>query len=485
MTIITGVPTTNRRPQSFHRFVYQQGGRSLTPLPARTLLIGSHFGGTAVSGTVYSPADIGEVESLFGVGTELTLMFRKAFDCFDLFGFGPQLFGVGVTPLVGGVAATYTFTLAGAATESGNLIVRIAGRTLTVPVALGDAAASVATALNVAVNTEKRNLPGTAGVAGAVVTFTLSSKGEWGAQVKVASVSSVAGITCTAVAAVAGTGVNDPAAALIAALGSDYDTIALANNKAADVTLALAHVTTAWGVAEKKWRWVCLASADTIGTATALSSAANDKGVVLAVCENSPSLPSEIATCIAIAISSRSRPNANWDGLEIPIFPPSEADEFTNTEVETALAVGLTPLKPVVNPTTRVAKQNVSAVVKMVTTQTTLSGQPFEVLRDLAVPRAGAFIARQIDAKFAERFGAAANPDGVLLDDDAIPRIKDMISSILYAAQDAKIVIGVDSDLPLLVVEKDASAPGRVNVDVTYTIVLGLHQVAFVHRVTI
>jgi len=43
----------------------------------------------------------------------------------------------------------------------------------------------------------------------------------------------------------------------------------------------------------------------------------------------------------------------------------------------------------------------------------------------------------------------------------------------------------VDADLRLLVVEKDPSAPGRLNVDVTYTVVLGLHQVAFVHRVTI
>ena len=60
-----------------------------------------------------------------------------------------------------------------------------------------------------------------------------------------------------------------------------------------------------------------------------------------------------------------------------------------------------------------------------------------------------------------------------------------MISTILYNCQDAKILTNVDADLAQLVVEKDPSAPGRLNVDVTYTVVLGLHQVAFVHRVTI
>jgi len=53
------------------------------------------------------------------------------------------------------------------------------------------------------------------------------------------------------------------------------------------------------------------------------------------------------------------------------------------------------------------------------------------------------------------------------------------------SCQEVWILTNVDADLTKLVVEKDPSAPGRLNVDVTYTVVLGLHQVAFVHRVTI
>ena len=485
MPIITGVPSSLRKPQSFHRFVYQQGGRSLTPLPQRAVLIGVQKGGTGVASQIYVISDIGEVEGLFGVGQELTLMCMKAFECCDMFGAGPQIFAIPVAENGAATAATITFTVTGPATESGNVVIEIAGRTLSIAVSNADSANTIAAAINAAINAAKRFLPVTSAVVTNVATATVNWKGETGAEVKFSVKSAPAGVTVVAATGVAGVGVNDPTPALAAALGADYDTIALANNKAADIALALTHVTTAWGVSEKKWRWIVFGSHGTIGTATALASAANDKAIVIANGENCRSMPSEIATAMSLAISSRSRPNANWDGLELPLAPPPEADQFTNTEIETALAAGLTPLQAVVNATTRVAKPNVCAIVKAVTTQTTLSGQPFEVLRDLAVSRAGAFIARQIDAKFAERFGAAANPDGVLLDDDAIPRIKDMVSAILYAAQDARIVTGVDADLALLVVEKDLGAPGRVNIDVTYTVVLGLHQVAFVHRVTI
>lgn len=485
MTIETGVPTTKRQPQSFHKFTYLQGGRSLTPLAQRTLLIGVIKSGTAVAGTVYTLSDIVEAETLFGIGSELTLMCRMAFACCDLFGTGPQLFALGVAENAAAVAGTTTYTVTGTATESGNVVLQLAGRLITVPVTLGDVQNTIATAINTAINTEKRNLPGTSGVATNVATFTMAHKGEWGADFKTRVVKAPAGVTVVAAAGVAGTGVNDPTAALAVALGSDYDTIAMANHKSADIALALTHVTTAWGSGEKKWRWVCFGEHGTIGTGTTLAAASNDKGIVIAECEGCPNLPSEMATAMAVAISSRSRPNANWDGLELPLTPPVEADQFTNTEIETALSVGLTPLQAVVDRNTGIAKSSVVSIVKAVTTQTTTGGQPFEVLRDLAVSRAGAFIARQIDAKFAERFSAAANPNGVLMDDDAIPRIKDMVSSILYAAQDAKIVTNVDNDLPLLVVEKDTSAPGRINIDVTYTVVLGLHQVAFVHRVTI
>jgi phage tail sheath gpL-like len=484
MGIQTGVPSNLRRPQVFVKFVYQKGGRGLTPLPQRTVLIGTAKG-TAVASTVYTLSDADTSDTLFLNGTPLALMSREAFAVGAYIGFGPQLYAVPVAELGGSTARTFTFTIGGTATASDNLIVRIAGRTLSVSVNVGDLNTAVATGLNGQINAFPKFLPVTSGVAGGVVTGTATTKGKWGNDIAFSVENVPTGLTCVAANGVSGAGTQDETNALAAVSGVDYDTIALENHDTTSVALALSHVQIAWGISEKKWRWIVYGETGTIGTATSLASAANDKAIVVANCEQSPSLCSEIATAVACAITSKSRPNANWDGQELPLWPPPDSFAFTNTEQETALAAGITPLQPVVNPTTRIAKAGVLAIVKLVTTQTTLAGQPFEILRDLAVPRAGAFIARQLDAKFAERFSAAAFPDGVLLDDDALPRIKDMAAAVLYDAQDDKIITNVDNDLALLVVEKDSAAPGRVNIDITYTVVIGLHQVAFVHRVQV
>lgn len=485
MSIQTGVPTTLRRPQTFHRFIYQQGGGALTPLPQRTALVGTMKGGTAVASVIYQINDVQSTDALFGIGTPMSLMCRKAIEYCGLLGFGPQLYACGVAENAAGAARVQTFTLTGTATAAGNLIVRIAGRTLTVPVSLGDAFGAVATALNTQINANNLILPCTSTVAAGLVTATAVCKGVGGNDIAYSVDSVPAGLTCVTAQTVAGSGVQDETAALAALAGVDYDTIALENHNTTSIALALAHVTVAWGFSEKKWRWLTVAETGTIGTATPLAASANDRAIVVAVCEQSPSLCSELSTNIAVAITAKARVNANWDGQSMPAYPPPDAFVFTTAEQETALLAGLTPLIPIVDPTTRITKLGQLSIVKMQTTQTTLGGQPFEVLRDLAVPRVGAYVARQIDAKFAERFGAAANPDGVLADDDAIPRIKDMVAGILYDCQNAKIIKNVDNDLALLVVEPDPSAPGRFNVDVTYTVVLGLHQVAFVHRVTV
>lgn len=485
MPITTGVPSTLRRPATFHRFIYQSGGRALTPLPQRTVLIGTMKGGSGVASTIYTLADPQQTDALFGIGTSLALMCRKAFEMQALLGVGPFLFACPVAENAAGVARTQTFTLTGTATVSDNLIIRIAGRTIAVPVSVGDTAAVVAGALNVAVNAQTKVLPGTSTVAAAVATFTAAHKGVWGADIAFSVDNIPSGLTCVTAQGVAGSGAMDETLALAAVAGSDYDTIALENHNTTAVALGLAHVTQSWAPTEKKWRWLVYGEPGTIGSATTLASAANDKAMLFPNFEACPNLPGEIATTVACAVTSKTRPNANWDNMQLPLYPPPEAFVFTNTEIETALAAGVLPLTAVISPSTRAIQQNVSAIVKMVTSSTTIDGQPSELLRDLAVSRASAFMARQLDSKYAERFGASANPDGVLLDDDAIARVRDMVAAVNFAAQDGKILKNVETDIGKLVVEIDPNTTGRLNVENAYTVVLGLHQVPFVHRVIV
>lgn len=485
MPIDTGISGTLRKPQTFHKFTYLAGGRSLVSLPQRAVMIGTQKGGTATAGTIYSIEAPETSDALFGVGTELAIMLRKCFETGALLGQGPALFAVGVAEPGGGSARVQTLTVTGPATASGNVVIRIAGRTITTGVTTGDVANTVAAAIQKEISRYNAVLPVTAAVATNVVTCTTNYKGVNGLDVVFEVVSQPAGITVASVQSVAGSGVADYLTALANVLGVDYDGIAFGNHAAADVVAALAHIASAWAPSEKKWRWIGLGESGSIGTATALAAAANDKAIQVFACEGTPSLPSELAAAGIVGLLSRTRPNANYDGMVLPIYPPADSLVFTNTEIETALAAGLTPLTSIVDPFSRVTKQGVAQIVRMVTTMTTQGGLPFEPLRDVAVARTGAFIARQIDVGFQNRFGAAAAPDGVLLTDDTIQQVRDMVANILYAAQAVSILTNVDNDIKLLVVEKDLSAPGRINVDVTYTVVLGLHQVAFVHRVQI
>jgi phage tail sheath gpL-like len=73
MTVNTGIPTSLRRPQTLHAFLYQQGNRSLVPLPLRLLMIGTGKG-TVAPGTIVPINDAGEADGFFGVGTSLALM---------------------------------------------------------------------------------------------------------------------------------------------------------------------------------------------------------------------------------------------------------------------------------------------------------------------------------------------------------------------------------------------------------------------------
>jgi phage tail sheath gpL-like len=83
---------------------------------------------------------------------------------------------------------------------------------------------------------------------------------------------------------------------------------------------------------------VLLGEPGSIGTVTPLATAANDRAIAVIGCRGCKSLPGEMATAAGVALLSPSRPNGNWDGMRVPLFQPDDANEFTNTEVETLLA---------------------------------------------------------------------------------------------------------------------------------------------------
>lgn len=482
-TVNTGISAALRRPQTFHRLIFELGNRLLVPLSTSAVLIGTKSSaGTATAATVYTVSDPEEGDTLFGAGSELALMCRKAFETAAKLGAGPALYAVCLGEPGAGVASAETLTITGPATADGNLIVRIAGRWITVGVANGQSAATIAAALKSAIDAQKKFLPVTAGIGGAVVTCTHVTKGTNGNDTTFTVEKLPAGVGCALAHSVTGTGTVDIQTALDAIAGQDFDAVAIANHQSADITEINAQVDAVWAAAEKRWRYFFLGEFGSIGTATTLASGANREGVLVVNCEGTPSLTGEIATAAMMGSLSRSRPNAIFNSLRLPLYAPPIALVFTGSEVETALNAGITPLSPVKNG--NVISDGELKIERLITTRTTLNSVPFSVTMDLGISRGAIYVARQLDVNYTLRFGADANPDGVLDDAQTQDQIRDMVNNVMGALVDTRVVRDWSTDRAKLVIEADAAAVGRENVDVSYKVVAGLHQAAFVHHVS-
>jgi hypothetical protein len=259
-----------------------------------------------------------------------------------------------------------------------------------------------------------------------------------------------------------------------------------ANHVSADITEIVSDLAVRWGAQSKNWGFYFVGEMGTIGTATALAAAANDKAVVVSSFEGCLNTAGEIATATAMLVFSRERPNASFDGAAVPLYPPPVGTIYTPGEVETAISAGLTAFTAIVDSTGSVTA-NRGKCERLVTTKTTTSSQPDDKLRDIGIPRVSVALAIQLDIATAQRFGAEANPDGVFQTDDTKDQVKDMISSI-WRAEAADNVINpkfVEADIAQTVVEFDTVTLGRTNSALFYHPVGSQHQIAFQHNSTI
>lgn len=314
------------------------------------------------------------------------------------------------------------------------------------------------------------------------MTFTDACKGTNGNDTIYDVVHVPAGLTCVAAVGAAGTGVVDMQPALDAIAGQQFDGIAVCNHQAADITEIMTQVNATWTASAKKPRWFFVGETGSISTATTLAGDANHEGVEIISWQQCRNLPGEIAAAAAVAALSKSRPNANYDGLQIPLYPPPISYSYTDAQIETALAAGVTPLVSVINASSGGVIDGIGAIVRLITSRTTLASQPYGLTRDFGTSRTAWAMAKQYDIAYARLQAQQAGGDGMLMDDDTIDLVRDTIIDVDYAAQDAKWIKNVDDNKDLLIVEEDSTVSGRLDVDSTYTIVVGMHQVAYVHR---
>jgi phage tail sheath gpL-like len=489
MSIVTGVPNSLLRPQTFHTFLASHVAGKLTSVPLAIALIGAKTtaGATATAGTVYDMTGLtaSDGDALFGQSSELALMHRESILCANTFQAGPRVFCVPIAESAG-VANVQTVTQVGTASADGNIIVRVAGRTFNVGVRSGDVQNTISTAIANELKKRAAELPVIVTVATNVVTLTHATKGVNGVDVKVTVDQQVTGCVCTVATSVAGTGATDHQPALDALSPRRYDGIVFANHASADITEILADIAVRWGASSKTWALYFVAEMGSIATATALAAAGNDKALQIASMEACLNTAGEMATAHAMMVFSRERINASYDGVKVPLYPPAAATIYTPAEVETALAAGLTPFTAVFDSTGAIT-QNMAKCERAVTSHTTSSGVPDDKVRDIGIPRTMYSVAVQIDIQAEARFGSAANPDGVRQSSATNAAIKRMWAAMArsYAADEVFDPDQVEADIAATVTEPDSVTAGRTNVALFYHYLGSQHQIVWQHNVTV
>ena len=452
MAIRVSYPTDKRRPGSGAEFDFTSGSQGLVPATRAILCIGIAKGGTVSQLTPTQVFTDKDAEDYFGAGLEVSLMLRKALETGRWLDAVPQVWGMGIDENAAGVAATGTFAITGPATASGDVVFRIAGRTMRTAVASGDTAATVGAAMIVSIGRLAGLLPVTAAGA-ATVTLTARSKGTWGNDVAMEVVSKPAGISIVVTAMASGAGVVSIVSALDAALTRDYFAVAIGNHVTTDITDWAAHATTAWATMTKRFRYLFLGERGSLATAQTLSAAANSEKVVGGTYPSSPSPSCEIAAALACLSQVHEQPNYNRNGITLPLYPPALASVLTDSQIESALASGLTPLT--VDSTGQYAM-----VERLVTTRTTVSSAAFEGLLDFGNSWAVAKFAKEIDPLITRAIAGKNVDDNLLGDVRAIVR-----RSLRQRGADGWFT-DVENLLAQLKVEQDPNVATRVLVEI-------------------
>lgn len=151
--------------------------------------------------------------------------------------------------------------------------------------------------------------------------------------------------------------------------------------------------------------------------------------------------------CDAVAAFSREAPNANLNNERVALYPASGAFAYTGPEIEAALNAGLTPHEP---------DGAWSKITRMVTTATTLNGEPTEAVRDLAYPRTTAYRAEQLRIGFKQRFPQANDTP------ETLTRVRDMTIEISRAMEALGYIRDVDALLDQTQIERSTLTAGRL-----------------------
>lgn len=488
---LTGISTNYLVPSQLVQVQFAQGVLLGNPSQPKVLLMGVKLtAGTATADSmVYPLGTEADVISLFGAGSDVHVAWRT----FTKICKTANLYGIGITESAG-TAASITLTFANAATAAGTVTFTAFGETISINFANGDAYDTVtAEALKVAINAQT-HWPIVASRANGVVTVAYKTKGTNGNWARMhSSITSGCGTTLVQSAITPSNGATDESytTALTTILAQRYDYIVPCVNPTAgsDARVSALSVQVqsqalpASGIRQQ----VIFASADTLTNATTLVTAYNKAQNKCVWQKSSEWLPLQLAAHDAAVRYNRETgadPGVSYDGYglgvnDLWIVPPpfSVADYPTQANINTAIAVGLSPIAVnAVNKTYEVISTTCAGADPRIrdTSKVTVS---YRFADDVTARDASIYPQAKVADDEIE--GARPYPAGICTP----TRLKDnVIKPVLRQYRDAGLLVNVDGETGALkscATGIDPTVPTRINARIPINVTPLRHQVQF------
>lgn len=456
------IPGSIRVPGQYIEFNTRNAVQGLPQNPQKMLIIAPML--TAGRQAALTPVQLfsdADAADLFGGGSWAHLMTRQAF----LNNPYLDLTVIGVADGGGSVAATASVSLSGTATGSGIVTIRIGGKAYSVAVACGEAAAAVATRIRAAVTADSAAVATTGGVGGALV-FTMKNKGQIGNEPQFDVAVAVAGLSQSGGTGFAsGAGDADIAPALAKVAGKQYHIIVSAFNDDANNKALSSHISQVSNAIEQRGCVGVIGWRGTLATGTAATAKINDGRVVCGWYKNAAESGCMIAAGLGAVMAFEEDPARPLNTLEVKgLAVTADADWPLFAECNNALYNGLTPLTVVAG------KVQIMRAVSTYTKSAANADDPS--LLDITTIRTLDYVREAIDTRIALRFPREK------LHERTPKKVRSEILDVLLKLEDAEIIEGVMANAHLLVVERDASDPNRLNVQVPADVVNGLHVFA-------
>ncbi|MDB5802266.1 MAG: Mu tail sheath family protein [Rhodocyclales bacterium] len=456
------LPSSIRRPGKYFEFNTKLAVRTLASNLQRVLIVGQRIAAGSVPAlTIKDVFSDAEAANYFGAGSIAHLMVRAAITANPYI----ALQVIAMDDAGAGVVATGTHTTTGTATGSGVSTVNVGDMQVAVAVATGDTPTVQAAALKAQFD-KQTDLPVTATVAAGVLTVTAKNKGTLGNGIKISATNTAPGSTVAVVAMASGASDPTIATALATVLAGGHNIIISAWNDSTNLTALRTHLDFVSGPREKRRAIAAYGHVGTLSQATTLAGTINSGRMT---CGNLPGAYEnvfELAASYGAVIASEEDPARPLNTLPLTgISAPPLANRLSGTEIENALANGVTPLT--------VGSGDKVQIERAVSTYTVdANGTPDISLLDLTTIRSMDYGAKAYETRIALRFPREKKTKRNKA------RVLEELLDVSYKLEELEIIENVAANAPGHLVEDDLQDPSRLDCKVPFDVVNGMHVVA-------